>query len=177
MAAPTDIPAHSVGGLPFSSQPVQNLLFCRLFNDGHSDRCEVIPHCSSDFHFWCCANLPANAGDAGDVGLTPGLGRCPEVGNGNPLQYCWMESSMDRGAWQATAHGVQRVMTWLSNWVCTRVHTHTYSNQPCWVSFHVPIGHLHIFLRNAYLGLLYSFQLGCLFFVVELNELLIYFGN
>ena len=59
----------------------------RVFNDGHSDRCEVIPHCSSDFHFWCCGNLLANAGDARDVGLIPGLGKCPEVGNGNPLQY------------------------------------------------------------------------------------------
>ena len=32
-------------------------------------------------------NLPANAGDARDVGLIPGLGRSTGVGNGNPLQY------------------------------------------------------------------------------------------
>ena len=32
-------------------------------------------------------NLPANAGDAGDFGLIPGLGRSPGGGNGNPLQY------------------------------------------------------------------------------------------
>ena len=32
-------------------------------------------------------NLPANAGDARDVGSTPGLGRSPGIGNGNPLQY------------------------------------------------------------------------------------------
>ena len=32
-------------------------------------------------------NLPANAGDARDAGLIPGLGRSPGVGNGNPLQY------------------------------------------------------------------------------------------
>ena len=31
-------------------------------------------------------NLPANAGDTGDVGLIPGLGISPGVGNGNPLQ-------------------------------------------------------------------------------------------
>ena len=32
-------------------------------------------------------NTPANAGDAGDVGSVPGLGRSPGVGNGNPVQY------------------------------------------------------------------------------------------
>ena len=43
-------------------------------------------------------NLPANAGDTGDVGLIPGLGRPPGGENGNPLQYpCW-ENPMDRGA-------------------------------------------------------------------------------
>ena len=36
-------------------------------------------------------NLPANSGDAGDVGLIPRLGRSPEVGNGNPLQYSCLE--------------------------------------------------------------------------------------
>ena len=44
-------------------------------------------------------NLPSNVGDAGDVGLIPGLGRFPGVGNGNPLQYSCLENSMDRGAW------------------------------------------------------------------------------
>ena len=32
-------------------------------------------------------NLPASAGDAGDAGLIPGLGRSPGEGNGNPPQY------------------------------------------------------------------------------------------
>ena len=54
-------------------------------------------------------NLPVNDRDARDVGLIPGLGRCPREGNGNPLQYCCLESPMDRGAWWATAHGVTRV--------------------------------------------------------------------
>ena len=55
-------------------------------------------------------NLPANAGDARDSGLIPGLGRSLGVGNGNPLQYSWLENSMDRGAWRATVHG--RVKSW-----------------------------------------------------------------
>ena len=46
------------------------------------------------------------AGDAGDAGLIPGSGRSPGEGNGNPLQYSCLENLMDRGAWQATAHGV-----------------------------------------------------------------------
>ena len=48
-------------------------------------------------------NSPANAGDAGDVGLTPGSGRSPGVGNGKLLQYSCLENCMDRGAWQATS--------------------------------------------------------------------------
>ena len=51
-------------------------------------------------------NLPANAGDARDVGLSPGPGRSPGVGSGNPLQYSCLGNPMDRRAWQATVHGV-----------------------------------------------------------------------
>ena len=50
-------------------------------------------------------NPPANAGD---VGLTPGLGRSPGVGNGNPLQYSCLGNPMDRGAWWATVRGVTK---------------------------------------------------------------------
>ena len=51
-------------------------------------------------------NLPANAGDAGDAGLIPGLGRSPGVGNGNPLQYSCLQNPMGRGDWQITVHRV-----------------------------------------------------------------------
>ena len=44
-------------------------------------------------------NLPANAGDARDKSLIPGLGRSPGGGNGNLLQYSCLENSMDMGAW------------------------------------------------------------------------------
>ena len=46
-------------------------------------------------------NLPANAGDTRDKGLIPGLGRFPGVGNGNLLQYCCLENSMDKGGLQS----------------------------------------------------------------------------
>ena len=39
--------------------------------------------------------------NAGDPGLISGLGRSPGRGNGYPLQYCCLETSMDRGAWRA----------------------------------------------------------------------------
>ena len=51
-------------------------------------------------------NLPASAGDTGDMGLILDLGRSPEEGNGYALQFSYLENSMDRGAWRAT---VQRV--------------------------------------------------------------------
>ena len=54
-------------------------------------------------------NLPAKAGDVGDMGSIPGSGRNPAEGNGNPLQCSCLENPMDSGAWQATAHGVAKV--------------------------------------------------------------------
>ena len=44
----------------------------------------------------------------------PGLGGSPGVENGKPLQYSCLENSMDRGALQATGHGVAKNQTWLS---------------------------------------------------------------
>ena len=47
--------------------------------------------------------------NAGDQGLIPGSGRSPGEGNGYLFQYSCLESSMDRGAWQDTVHGLQRL--------------------------------------------------------------------
>ena len=55
------------------------------------------------------------AGNAGDPGLIPGLGRSPGEGNGSPLQYSCLENPMDRGAWQATVHAGCKSRTRLSN--------------------------------------------------------------
>jgi len=60
-------------------------------------------------------NLPSNAGDVRDMGSIPGLGRSPGGGNGNPLQYSCLENPMDRGAWQATVHGIAKSQTQLSD--------------------------------------------------------------
>ena len=47
---------------------------------------------------------PANTENISDAGLTPGSGRSPGAGQGNPLQYSCLENPMDRGAWRATVH-------------------------------------------------------------------------
>ena len=57
----------------------------------------------------------ASACKAGDLGLIHRSGRSPRKGNGNPIQYSCLENSMDRGAWQATDHGIAKSQTQLSN--------------------------------------------------------------
>ena len=53
--------------------------------------------------------------DVGDLDSLPGLGRSPAEGNGYPLQYSCLGNPMNRGAWWATAHGVAKSWTWLSD--------------------------------------------------------------
>ena len=50
VAAPVYIPTNTVGGFLFLHTFSSNVI-CRLFDDGHSDWCEVVPHCSFDLHF------------------------------------------------------------------------------------------------------------------------------
>ena len=57
-----------------------------------------------------------SACNASDPGSFPGSGRCPGEGNGYPLQYTWLENSMDRGVWGwATVHGVTKSRARLSD--------------------------------------------------------------
>ena len=60
-------------------------------------------------------NLLANAGDIKDVSSVPGLGKCPVKGNGNPLQYSYLENPVDRGASLTIVHGVTKSRTQLSD--------------------------------------------------------------
>ena len=53
--------------------------------------------------------------NAGDSSLIPGLGRSPGEGNDNPLQYSCLEYSVDRGAWQASVHGIAKSWTGLND--------------------------------------------------------------
>ena len=56
-------------------------------------------------------NLPANAEDERDVGSISGSGKSSGVGNGNPLQYSYLENPVDRGNWQITVHRVEKSQT------------------------------------------------------------------
>ena len=60
-------------------------------------------------------NCPASAGDARVAGLIPRSGRLPGGRDSNPLQHSCLDNSMDRGAWQATFHGIAKSWIQLSN--------------------------------------------------------------
>ena len=58
-------------------------------------------------------NPPARSGNIRDACSIPGLGRSPGGGQSTLLQYSCLESSMDKGSWQATVHRVAKSYTWL----------------------------------------------------------------
>ena len=66
-------------------------------------------------------SLPANAGDTRDTGLIPELGRSPRKGNGYPLQYSYLDSSINRGAWQTRVPGATESWTQLSKYAHTHI--------------------------------------------------------
>ena len=80
-----------------------------------------------------------SACSAGDEGLIPGLGRSPQVENGNPLQYSCLGNPMDRGAWQTVVQGVAESK-----------HTHT---QALSVSLSLSLSHTHIHSLSLSLSL------------------------
>ena len=53
-------------------------------------------------------NPPVSTRVARHAGSIPGLGRSPGGRHGNPLQYSCLENPIDRGAWQATVHGIAK---------------------------------------------------------------------
>ena len=59
-------------------------------------------------------DLHANARGTGNAASVPGSGKSPGGGSGNPLQYSWLDNSMDRGAWQAAVHWVTQNWTQLT---------------------------------------------------------------
>ena len=61
-----------------------------------------LPYASDGKEYACNGGVP---------GSTPGLGRPPGEGHGNPLQYSFLENTMGRGAWWATVCGVSKSWT------------------------------------------------------------------
>jgi len=64
-----------------------------------------------------------------DLGSIPGLGRSPGEGNSYSLQYSGLKNFMDRGAWQATVHGVTESRTQLSDFHTHTHNTHTHTHK------------------------------------------------
>ena len=127
-------------GMPFprahiessACQPGKQLVGLIILLPAHRHRAVTLPR------LWCFKDplfplrgLPTwrsgkeSACQCWRAGSIPGSGRAPGGGNGNLLQYSYLENSMDRGAWQATVHGVAKSQTRLStantlpswNWV------------------------------------------------------------
>ena len=96
--------------LPF---PQRQVLACFAGKQKPSERLLCMDVTNMKFGFlWCLSgknnnnnNLPDYAGDSVSI---PGLGRSPEEGNGNAIQYSCLGKPMDREAWWATVHGIAK---------------------------------------------------------------------
>ena len=72
-------------------------------------------------------NPHANVGDATDTGSVPELGRSPEGGNGNQLQYSCLRNPMGIGSWRVMVHGVAKSQIGLNDSLSlSHSHTHTH---------------------------------------------------
>ena len=103
--------------IPFCIATDSDVCSCHLFilssidivtvlDFDHSNRCMGFPGGS------VVKNLPASAGDTGDMGSIPGSGRFPGRRNGNPLQYSCLENPKDRGTWAGYSTGFAKRQDW-----------------------------------------------------------------
>ena len=76
-----------------------------------------------------------SACNVGNLGSIPGLARSPGEGNGHLFQYFGLENSTDRGAWQATVHGVVKSRKWLSNFHFHIIHKYILPQCFCFCFF------------------------------------------
>ena len=91
-------------------------LACSPINRNEVLHCSLCPKNKYMVTHFCHSSVgKESACNAGDPGSIPGSGRSPGEGNGNPLQCSCLENPTDRGAWQATVHGVAKSQTRLSN--------------------------------------------------------------
>ena len=86
--------------------------------------------------------LTQSACNEGDPGSIPGSGRSPGGGQGNPLQYSYLENPMERGAWRFTVHGVSKSQTQLKQ------HTHTGPLEEIKLKLYIYI-YIYILLQKA----------------------------
>ena len=105
-----DLSFHTIETFGFhswhSGQPSLYIFFLWKF---HSIIKAMHVTCKKELPQWLSGKQSAcNAGDSGDAGSIPGLGRSSGGGHSNQLQYSCQENTMDRGAWWATVHGVAK---------------------------------------------------------------------
>ena len=86
----------------------------------------------------------ASAHNAGDMGLISGSGRFPGEGNGNPLQYSYLENPMDGEAWWAAVHGAAKSQTQLNNFTFTLYSSCYTLHSPELICFMTITGSLHL---------------------------------
>ena len=98
---------------PWSLPPPSNSILRKTTTGNGNSQYLVSPTRQSGLP--CSSVSKESACSAGDLGWIPGLGRSPGEGNGNLLQYPWLENLMDRGAWWAAVHGVTKSWARLSN--------------------------------------------------------------
>ena len=86
-----------------------------LDSPGRYSQISALSYCTAVFTMMslptAVKNPPAHAGDLRDAGSIPGLGRSPEGGLVNPLQYSCLENLMERKAWLATVHTIAQSQT------------------------------------------------------------------
>ena len=113
--------AHSLRAVYTYSTPTISYLAASMFAKGFRSGSVV-------------KNPPANAGDAGDTGSVPGLGRSSGGGSGNPLQYSCLENPLDRGAWRVIVQGIVKSQIWPTNRAHTRIQApwRPGSHLTCW---------------------------------------------
>ena len=120
-------------------------------------------------------NPPANAENVRALGLIPGLGRSPEGGHGNPLQYSCLENPMDRGACWCIVHGIKKSWTGLKQLSTHAVIVYT-CQSPSPNSSHPLFPTWHPFASSLCLGLCFHFRpKRFIFFWGGVSTLFIYF--
>ena len=110
-----NLPLSGIGPRPLHWKP--GILATRPPGKSHLDSFLMQHSCHPGFPRG--SDGKESACNVGDLGLIPGLGRSPGGEHGNPLQYSYLENSMDRGSWQAPpVHRVAKSQTWLKRLVC-----------------------------------------------------------
>ena len=105
--------AHEFGWTPGVGDGQGGLVCCNSWGHKESDTTEQLNWTELNWGSASGKEPTCQCRRRKRCGFVPGSGRSPGGGHGNPLQYSCLENPMDRGAWQATVHGVTKSQTQL----------------------------------------------------------------